>query len=132
MTESELFLAMMETSALLSQDFEFFITATFALIVVAYAVGDRLTLLPRILISALYLASVAMFLFRYMYFQQMFVTFRAGLLELNSELVLEADDWSPSTALRLFIYVAGSLATEYSMFRPLILARSEVEHDRGA
>lgn len=132
MTESELFLAMTETSALLSQDFEFFITATFALIVVAYAVGDRLTLLPRILISALYLASVAMFLFRYMYFQQMFVTFRAGLLELNSELVLEADDWSPSTALRLFIYVAGSLATVFSMFRPVILARSEVEGDRGA
>ena len=42
MSEFELITLIRETSSTISQDFQFFITVTFAVIVAVYAAGDRL------------------------------------------------------------------------------------------
>ena len=119
MTESELFSAMSEVSVLLTHDFEFFITATFALIVVSYVVGDKLPLLPRVLIAVLYAAAVAMLLFRYQAYLDMFGVINTKLAQLESAFLPDPSRGAPASALRLFIYIAGSVATLYVLFRPI-------------
>ncbi len=60
MTELELIGLLRETSTLIALDFEFFLTATFAVMVVSYTVGERLGKAPRIIIACIYIATVFM------------------------------------------------------------------------
>ena len=65
MTEFELISVLKETSTGIALDFEFFLTATFALIIVSYTVGERLGKAPRVAIASLYLVMVVLLLVRY-------------------------------------------------------------------
>ena len=121
MTETEIFAAITSTGDLISQDFEFFITTTFAVIFVVYAVGEKLTLFPRIVVSALYLSAVALFLSRYLYTMELYTVLNSQLADLNSPLLVGTRFSSYATSFRLLIYIFGSLATVYSIFRPTMI-----------
>jgi len=125
MTEYELIALLRETASTISQDFEFFITLTFAVIFVSYAVGKKLKTIPRIVISILYLASVTMLLLRY---QSLLVQVQF----INSNLTSIGSDFPEMTkilltsVLRQSIYILGSLAAIYSIFIPIINSNEEL------
>ena len=125
MTEYELIALLRETSAYISQDFEFFITITFALIFVSYAVGDKLGKLPRIVVAMLYLASIVLIYSRYQ-------TFLAQAQHVIAQLSQGGSQW-PTVDLvlvswsRRFIFVFGSLAAIFSLFWPVVSLTKEQE-----
>jgi hypothetical protein len=129
MTEFELILILKETSNGIALDFEFFLTATFALIVVSYTVGERLGKAPRIAITCLYLAMVVLLLVRYQgqATQALFVT--SALREMKSDyptLDIVVLMWS-----RRFIFVAGTLVAVYSLFRPIAYSNNKESGSHG-
>jgi hypothetical protein len=129
MTEFELITVLKETSNGIALDFEFFLTATFALIIVSYTVGERLGKVPRVAITSLYLAMVVLLLVRYQgqATQALFVT--SALREMKSDyptLDIVVLMWS-----RRFIFVAGTLVAVYSLFKPAVISDKEEGDDNG-
>ena len=124
MTEYELISLLRETASTISQDFEFFITATFAVIFVSYAVGDKLKKGPRIIISLLYLGSVVMILFRYQNLLDQILFIVANLNEMGSEFPATSNIPTVSI-LRRTLMVLGSIAAVYTVFRPLLGVNEE-------
>ena len=129
MTEFELISVLKETSIGIALDFEFFLTATFALIIVSYTVGERLGKAPRVAITCLYLAMVLLLLIRYQgqATQALFVT--SALREMKSDyptLDIVVLMWS-----RRFIFVAGTLVAVYSLFKPVVISDKEENEEHG-
>lgn len=129
MTEFELISVLKETSNGIALDFEFFLTATFALIIVSYTVGERLGKAPRVAITSLYLAMVVLLLVRYQgqATQALFVT--SALREMKSDyptLDIVVLVWS-----RRFIFVAGTLVAVYSLFKPVVISDKEEGDENG-
>ena len=127
MTEFELISVLKETSVGIALDFEFFLTATFALIIVSYTVGERLGKAPRIAITCLYLVMVLLLLVRYQgqATQALFVT--SALREMKSDyptLDTVVLMWS-----RRFIFVAGTLVAVYSLFKPVLTSDKEEDDE---
>jgi Ca2+/Na+ antiporter len=123
MTEYELISLLRETSANVSQDFEFFITITFALIFVSHAVGDKLGKLPRIAVSLLYVAFIVLILSRYQTFLEQAQHVIAQLRQMKSDwptfdIVLVS--WS-----RRFVFFFGSLAAIFTLFWPVVASNNE-------
>jgi len=123
MTEFELISILKETSDGISQDFEFFLTGTFALIIVSYTVGERLGKAARVAITGLYLAMVLLLIVRYQgqATQALFVT--SALREMKSDyptLDIVVLMWS-----RRFIFVAGALVAVYSLFKPIVISEKK-------
>jgi hypothetical protein len=123
MTEFELISVLKETSDGIGQDFEFFLTATFALIIVSYTVGERLGKAPRVAITILYLAMVALLFVRYQgqATQALFAT--SVLREMSS--AYPTLDTVFLMWLRRFIFVAGALVAVYSVFKPVVISDKE-------
>ena len=117
MSEYELISLIRETVNAANQDFEFFLTATFAVIVASYTVGKRLNTLPRIVLALVYLVATILFYLRYdvlasqagYYFQQ--------LADLGSD--FPTPPQSLHAILRKSLMIVGSLATMLLVFRPL-------------
>jgi len=65
MTEFELQQLMADTSAAIDGQFQFWITATFAVVVASYTAGARLSRWVRVSLAVLYLMAVAMFYLRW-------------------------------------------------------------------
>ncbi len=128
MTEYELISLLRESASGISQDFEFFITATFAVIFVSYVVGDKLKRGPRIIISLLYLGSVAMILFRYQNLIDQIPFIVASLNEMGSDFPATSNIPSVSV-LRRIIIVLGSIAAVYTIFQPVIFVDKEKTKD---
>ncbi|MEZ5572244.1 MAG: hypothetical protein R3E64_09485 [Halioglobus sp.] len=129
MTEFELISILKETSDGIAQDFEFFLTGTFALIIVSYTVGERLGRAARIAITGLYLAMVALLLVRYQgqTTQALFIT--SALREMKSNyptLDIVVLMWS-----RRFIFVAGTLVAVYSLFKPVVISGKKEDDKHG-
>ena len=125
MTELELIGLLRETSTLIALDFEFFLTATFAVIVVSYTVGERLGKGPRTIIACLYLATVIILFIRYQGAVSQALFAISGLKELGSSypvLNIEILSWT-----RRFIFVAGALAAAYSLFKPIASSNKQKE-----
>ena len=78
MTEYELVSLLRETASTISQDFEFFISATFGVILVSYIVGDKISNIHRTVLLVLYLGSVALFYLRYQNLLEQ-ITFITGM-----------------------------------------------------
>ena len=125
MTELDLIGLLRETSTLIALDFEFFLTATFAVIVVSYTVGERLGKTTRTIIACIYLATVFMLFMRYQGAVSQAHFAISGLKELGSSypvLNIEILSWT-----RRFIFVAGALAAAYSLFKPIASSNKQKE-----
>ncbi len=125
MTELELIGLLRETSTLIALDFEFFLTATFAVMVVSYTVGERLGKAPRIIIACIYIATVFMLFMRYQGAVSQAQFAISGLKELGSSypfLNIDILSWT-----RRFIFVAGALAAAYSLFKPIASSNKQKE-----
>ena len=128
MTEYELISLLRETATTISQDFEFFITVTFAVIFVSYAVGEKLKRLPRIIISVLYLGSVALVLFRYQNLLSQVEYIVSSLRELDSGFPIDSNlRINFVSPIRQSLMVLGSLAAVYTIFKPVISDSSQLE-----
>ena len=125
MTELELIGLLRETSTLIALDFEFFLTATFAVVVVSYTVGERLGKAPRAIIACLYLATVFMLFMRYQGAVSQAQFAISALKELGSSypvLKIEILSWT-----RRFIFVTGALAAVYSLVKPIASSNKQKE-----
>ena len=124
MTEYELIALMRETDTTIAQNFEFFISATFAVIVVSYAVGDKLKALPRIVITILYLGSVVMLFTKYQNLLGQVNFMVASLSEVGSDfpatLKVPLASW-----LRQFIMIFGAFAAVFTIFKPVLSAHDK-------
>ncbi len=129
MTEYELASLLRETAASISQEFEFFVTASFAVILVGYFAQNRLKTGPRIVIAILYTSSVALFLIRYQNFTDQVRFITTSLQALNSDFPtprnVEFSVW-----IRRVIVLFGSAAAMYSIFRP-VLKNESVRSEEG-
>jgi hypothetical protein len=125
MTEFELIMTLKETSDGIALDFEFFLTITFALIVVSYAVGERLGKAPRIVISSLYLATVFLLFVRYQGQASQALFIATKLSEMKSD--YPVIDMVTIMWTRRFIFLAGTFAALFALFKPITVTRSEVE-----
>ena len=122
MTEYEVISLIRESVAAINQDFEFFLTATFAVIVTSYAVGDRLGTFPRILLATLYLVASVLFYLRYEAISGQAGYYFQLLTEMGSD--FPQPQRGLHTILRKLIMALGSLAAVYLIFLP-VLANSE-------
>ena len=66
MTEFELVTLMQEFGASISEQFNFWLATTFAIVVASYTAGDRINLSFRVVLVALYLMACAVFFLRYL------------------------------------------------------------------
>jgi len=66
MTEYEVQLAILETSGAVSDQFQFWMAATFAVVVASYTAGKTLPLIMRYSIALVYIVAVIMFYLRYL------------------------------------------------------------------
>lgn len=121
MTEYELASLLRETAAAISQEFEFFITASFGVILVGYFAGERLKLGPRIVISVLYAGAVALFLMRYQNFADQVRFITSSLDALGSNFPLP-ENVEKSIWIRRLIVLLGAGAAAYSVFVPALKA----------
>ena len=123
MTEFELIMTLKETSAGIATDFQFFLTITFALIVVSYTVGERLGAAPRVAISGLYLAMVFLLFVRYQGQGSQALYAVTKLREMKSDypaLDVVTLMWS-----RRFIFLAGTLVAIFALFKPITTLKGE-------
>jgi len=123
MTEFELIMTLKETSTEIATDFQFFLTVTFALIVVSYTVGDRLGAAPRIAISCLYLAMVLLLFVRYQGQASQALFAVTMLREMKSD--YPALDVVTLMWTRRFIFLAGALVAIFALFRPITTSKGE-------
>jgi len=122
MTEFELIMTLKETSAGIAQDFEFFLTMTFALIVVSYSVGERLGAVPRFVISVLYLATVLLVFVRYQGQVTQAQYAIASLSDIKSS--YPALDVLTVMWVRRFLFLVGAVAAVYALFKPINVSMS--------
>jgi len=125
MTEFELLEMLKQTSSGIAQEFEFFLTVTFAVIFASYAVGNKLGVFPRIVICVLYLSSVLIFMLRYEILSNQIPLFQLGLAEIGSEYMKAPPAVPIIGILRRSIMVVGSIVTVYIVFRPVISQSEE-------
>ena len=123
MTEFELIVTLKETSAGIATDFQFFLTVTFALIVVSYTVGERLSVAPRIAISVLYLAMVFLLFVRYQGQASQALHAVTSLREIKSD--YPALDVVTLMWTRRFIFLAGTIVAIYALFKPVTTLKVE-------
>jgi hypothetical protein len=119
MTEYELIALLRETALTISQDFEFFVTATFAVILASYAAGNRLKPIARIAIAVLYLGSVTMFFLRYQNLISQALFLGESLEAMGSDFPRTQYVSAVSTVRRL-ITAFGTIAALVTLFWPVV------------
>lgn len=119
MTEYELASLLRETGAVIAQEFEFFVTATFAVILVGYFAGERLKIGSRVALSLLYTGSIALFLLRYQSLAEQVVFITTSLNTINNG--FPAPTNVPlSVWIRRLVVIFGAIAAVYSLFGPVL------------
>ena len=66
MTEFEIRQLIFDIEAVIADQFQFWMAATFAVVVVSYTAGERLKVWARVCVAALYFAAVTTFFLRYL------------------------------------------------------------------
>jgi hypothetical protein len=125
MTEYELISLVRATSTAVAADFEFFVGATFAVIVTSYVAGDKLTRLARIVLSLLYMTATVLFFLRY---QTLVVQaqFFVGELRAMESGFLGARSLTLVPWIRMLLVFLGSVAALWTLFLPVLGERGRV------
>jgi len=128
MTEYELIALLRETALTISQDFEFFVTATFAVILASYAAGEKLKPMARIAIAVLYLGSATMFFLRYQNLIEQAQFLGEGLSAMGSEFP-RTQYINAVTTVRRLIVGFGTVAAVVTLFWPVVQQKGRATLD---
>ncbi len=123
MSEAELISAIREASSLMTVEFEYWLTITFAVIVASHVTGKTLGIVPRMVISALYVSATTLFYLKYSGLLPQIAFFFEQLSEMGSNL---PQPGLSTSYLRRGIMIAGTCVGIYSIIRPA-LSRLETE-----
>lgn len=123
MSEFEIISLLRETSAAIAQEFQFFISATFAVIVATSTAGFKLNIQSRVLVAIVYILATALFYLRY---EQLAIQ---GAFLIQSLAALGSEFPRPDTLLqgwlRRSLFFVGSFATVILIFLPALISRRE-------
>ena len=108
MTEFELNELVILVSSNINDQFQFWMGATFAVVIASYTAGRRLAIWARIVIAILYAATVMMLYLRYLVSVEQATQALEGLAELDSAFVSPGNA-AVITILRGFVIWGGSL-----------------------
>jgi hypothetical protein len=116
MSEFELIMVLSELSRTITEQFEFWMGATFAVVVVCYTAGQKLGRVVRGCIAFLYLVASAMFYFRYLDAVDSTVQISQALGEIGT--VYVADRVELVSLARRIVMFGGSLFAMVLIFWP--------------
>lgn len=123
MSEAELIELFLESSQVLDSNFEFWLTASFALIVASYFLSEKLPLSVFLLAMFLYVISTLLFMLRGMATGSTLTSILEQLHALNTETALISTDANLLVALLYFVIMvvgtASTIAFVYWRFRKL-------------
>ena len=128
MSEFELNELILLVSSNINDQFQFWIAATFAVIIVSYTAGDRLALWARLVIAILYAATVALLYLRLFAAVAQAAQSFEQLRELNPDFV-EASGLVAIPLLRKFVMLGGSLLAIILICMPTIGMRANKHQD---
>ena len=116
MSEFELQTLLIEVDGTITDQFQFWMAATFAVVIASYTAGERLALWARVSIAVLYAAAVAMFYLRYRGSVGQMVEFVQQLRDLG----VEPFNLPPRIigGLRRFVMFGGSMLTIVLICKP--------------
>ena len=117
MTEYEIQMALLETSFAVSDTFQFWMAATFAVVVASYTAGQNLAYFIRGAIALVYIIAIAMFYFRYMDAADHVFYYIELLKNMESEYPLRRV--SLISTLRKLLMIGGSLLALVFILSPI-------------
>ncbi len=117
MSEFELQTLLIEVDGTITDQFQFWMAATFAVVIASYTAGERLALWARVSIAVLYAAAVAMFYLRYRGSVGQMVEFVQQLRDLGVEMEFSVPPQIVG-GLRRFVMFGGSILTIVLICKP--------------
>ncbi len=124
MTEYELISLMRDTYTAVATEFEFFVGATFALIVTSYVAGDKLTRVARVVLALLYVSATILFVVRYQILVTQAQFFAAELRGMQSGFIRE-ETLTLVPWMRMILVAFGAAAALGSLFVPVLGERDD-------
>ena len=121
MSEFEMWQLIIDNQGAVTDQFQFWMATTFAVVIASYTAGHRLALWARLAIASLYATAAVVFYLRYMMAYQML----AQLHHLLSQSALQPPSGVPASVLRRTVMIGGSLLAIVLICRPTIAERSE-------
>ncbi len=116
MSEFELVILLREFGEAISEQFNFWMATTFAIVIASYTAGDKLNRGLRIVLVLLYAAACIVFYLRYMGALASVSIIADQLHELGSEFGPRVIPWA--SILRRFVMLLGSLLAILIVLRP--------------
>ena len=116
MSEFELVILLREMDVGISEQFNFWMATTFAIVVASYTAGDKLNQGFRIILVVLYAAACAVFYLRYMGAIESVLAIAGRLQELGSDFGPRVIPWA--SFLRRLVMLGGSLLAILIVLRP--------------
>jgi len=123
MSEFELVLLLREYGGSISEQFNFWMATTFAIVVASYTAGDKLNLGFRFILVFLYASACAVFYLRYMGAVASVAVIAGHLQEIGSEFGPRSVPWA--SFLRRLVMFVGSLLAILIVLRPSLSAGDE-------
>ena len=128
MSEFELVILLREFGGAISEQFNFWMATTFAVVIASYTAGDRLGGVVRYMLVVLYLAAFGVFYLRYLGALDSAMLISQKLSALGSEFGPRAIPWA--SFLRRFVMIAGTVLAVVIMVRPSLSGvKSEKSRD---
>ena len=109
-------MVLLEISSTVSENFQFWIATTFALVVATYAAGEKLPAFVRGILAVIYSMAAAMFYLRYQSATDQVAYYAQLLGEMNSD--LPAGKIGAVTYLRRAVMLSGSFLAIIFLFAP--------------
>lgn len=123
MTEFEVIVLIQELGRTITEQFNFWMATTFAVVIASYTAGERLDKYIRLAIAVLYLAACTVYFFRYLDAVESVTRYAKVLQEMKS-------DYSPrhvtiTSYARRFVMFGGSILAMLMIFMPQIGATNK-------
>ena len=116
MNEFELVTLMREFGGDISEQFNFWMATTFAVVIASYTAGNRLGRAVRYALAILYLAAFGVFYLRYLGAVDLVILITEQLSALDSDFSPVHIQWAG--LLRRFVMIAGTILAVVIMVRP--------------
>ena len=123
MTEFELRQLLFDIEAVVADQFQFWMAATFAVVVVSYTAGERLKVWARVCVAALYFAAVMTFFLRYLVATGQTREAFGMLRAMGADLGISYGLPTLVSYLRRIVIVAGTVFATVLILRPTVAHR---------
>lgn len=122
MSEFELVILLREYGGAISEQFNFWMATTFAVVIASYTAGERLGGLVRLVLVTLYVSACMVFYLRYLGALDSATIIAQKLIALDSEFGPRNIPWA--SFFRRFVMIAGTLLAIVIMIRPSLAGRN--------